>query len=328
MKSKTLRILVPIAVILIVAVGFIANTGIGNLSSIGWKDISILCPLGALTTMLASKTIVPKAVISLVIGIVLILVLGRLFCGWICPVPVINKIPQIFKKPEKSTQNEASKNAEGVTGEGTAAAELTKEEKALLKGNKKGGCAASKCASCSSCLEVPREKFDSRHLVLIGALLSATIFGFPVFCLICPIGLTFATVFLVIGLFATGDITWSLIVVPVVLILEVLVFRKWCGRICPLSALMSLLGKLNSRTLRPTVETTTCIEHKGGKCGKCAQVCEVGINPAHPELGVGFNECLKCKECVDVCPTNAISMPLFPKKSSGKDTESAQVIIK
>ena len=42
-----------------------------------------------------------------------------------------------------------------------------------------------------------RAKLDSRHYVLGGALLSTAVFGFPVFCLVCPIGLTFATVLVV-----------------------------------------------------------------------------------------------------------------------------------
>lgn len=91
MKSQALRILVPAAVIVVISAGFFAGGSIGTLSAIGWNDISPLCPLGALTTMPTSKTIVPVAVISVVIGIVAILLLGRAFCAWICPVPVVSK---------------------------------------------------------------------------------------------------------------------------------------------------------------------------------------------------------------------------------------------
>lgn len=289
MKNKTLRILIPVAVGLIVAVGYIANTGIGNLSSVGWGDISLLCPLGALTTMLASKTLVPRALISLGIAAVLILVFGRLFCGWICPIPVINKLPQLFQKKGAAKPGKASEH------------------------------------SCLDCREHAGHAFDSRHLVLLGTLLSATVFGFPVFCLICPIGLAFATIFLTISLFAGGDLTWSIIVVPVLLLLEVTIFKKWCGRICPLGALMSLIGKVNSRTLRPTVDESKCIEGSCRTCGRCAAVCEVGIDVRHPENGADFNECLKCRECVEACPAHAIAMPFLPKKADGsRENESKQ----
>lgn len=303
MKSRKLRIILPLAVAGVAAVGFVLNTGFGNLSAVGWKDVSLLCPLGALTTMLASKAIVPRALISLGIAVALILVVGRLFCGWICPVPVINKLPSLFKK----------KTASGdATDAAPAAAALTAGD---AKSGKAGSCAS--CAGgCADCRERVKTKFDSRHIILAGSLISATVFGFPVFCLVCPIGLAFATLFLVIALFGGGDITWSLVAVPVVLLLEVTLLKKWCGRICPLGAFMSLIGKVNSRTLRPTVDTERCTERVAAACGRCAIVCEVGINPRHPELGVGFNECLKCRACVEVCPTRAITMPLLPEKKA------------
>lgn len=305
MKSRKLRIAIPIVVGLVAAAGFVVNTGFGTLSAIGWKDISILCPVGALTTMLASKTIVPQAVISLIIATALILMVGRLFCGWICPVPVINKLPQLFKKKE----------ADSADAESAADAKLTAAmgSQATTLSGKSAACKS--CAGgCLDCRERAKTKLDSRHVILGGSLLSAAIFGFPVFCLVCPIGLSFATLFLVIALFAGGDITWSLVVVPVLLLLEVTIFKKWCGRICPVGAFMSLVGKVNSRTLRPTVDTGRCTDRVADACGRCASVCEVGINPRRPDLGVGFNECLKCRSCVEVCPTKAITMPLLPKR--------------
>ena len=281
MKNSTLRILVPVLVGVVVAIGFVTTSGVGTLSSFGWKDISILCPLGALTTMLASKAIIPRALISLVLVCALILVFGRLFCGWVCPIPVVNKLPQLFRKKDS------------------------------------GAAAKAKACetSCLDCSEHVGKKADSRHLVLLGALVSATVFGFPVFCLICPIGLAFGTIFLVISLFAGGDLTWSVLLVPVLLLLEVTVFKKWCGKICPLGALMSLLGKVNRKTLQPTVDTGSCIEQGSRTCGRCSAVCEVGVDPRHPERGATFNECVKCRECVVSCPAHAITFPLLAKRS-------------
>ena len=71
---------------------------------------------------------------------------------------------------------------------------------------------------------------------------SSLVFGFPVFCLVCPIGLTFATVLLVMRLFAFGDATWTVVAFPVIIALEVLLLPKWCQRFCPLGALLSLFS--------------------------------------------------------------------------------------
>ena len=71
-NSKKLRTLVALAIVAVVAVGFVTNVGIGTMSAPGIWDISILCPLGALGTMLASKMMVPRAVISLIVMVLLI----------------------------------------------------------------------------------------------------------------------------------------------------------------------------------------------------------------------------------------------------------------
>ena len=308
-NSKTLRTLTALAVIVIVFVGFLTNLGIGTISAPGIWDISILCPLGALGTMLASKMMVPRALVSLVIMVVLIIIFARAFCGWICPVPLVQKLRDLFSKPQ-------AKEAKAEDADGTKAANvapLTDEEKAALA----TGCEkdAKGLAGCASCAKKRGDAVDARHFVLGGALVSTFIFGFPVFCLVCPIGLTFATILLLVNLFGQGDVTWSLIVVPALLIAEVVLFKKWCHKLCPLSAFMSLIAKLN-RTFKPTIDNTKCLETaQGKKCGACGRACDEGIDPRHPELSeAAWSECTKCRSCMDACPAHAISMPLIAKK--------------
>ena len=269
-NSKKLRTLVALAIVAVVTVGFVTNVGIGTMSAPGIWDISILCPLGALGTMLASKMMVPRAVVSLVVMVLLIVVFARAFCGWMCPVPLVQKLRGLFAKKQPVERGDAAD---------PAAAPLTKVEIDALgvscsKGSKDGG-------GCASCASKRGAALDARHFVLGGALASTFVFGFPVFCLVCPIGLTFATILLVINLFSHGDVTWSLIVVPALLIAEVLLFKKWCHKLCPLSAFMSLIAKAN-KTFVPTIDDAKCLETaKGGACGACGRVCEEGIERVH-----------------------------------------------
>ena len=306
MKSKKLRIILPLVILCVVAVGYVTTIGIGTVSAFGWGDISLICPVGALGVMLAEKLVIPRAVISLVIVAVLVFLFGRAFCSWICPVPVVSKLCGVFKG--KKATEEKSKNVDVEIHEKEDIPKLSESEKALLIG-------------CSTSCTRRRSSIDSRHFVLGGSLLSAAIFGFPVFCLICPIGLSFATVLLVMRLFGAGDVSWAVLAVPALLLIEVVIFRKWCSTFCPLSALMSLMAKGN-RTFRPNVNDAVCIEaSKGVECGRCAKACPESINPRHPEIGASWSECTRCGECVDACPARALSISILPKA-----TESRQVV--
>ena len=205
-NSKTLRTIAALAIVAIVFVGFLTNLGIGTISAPGIWDISILCPLGALGTMLASKMMVPRAMVSLAIMVALIIVFARAFCGWMCPVPLVQKLRGVFTKPEKQTKTKSPVDGKPVKTAAADIAPLTEDEKAALAtGCEKDSKGLSGCASCA---KKRGEAVDARHFVLGGALLSTFIFGFPVFCLICPIGLTFATILLLVNLFAQGDVTW------------------------------------------------------------------------------------------------------------------------
>ncbi len=324
-NSKTLRTVTALAIIVVVFIGFWTNLGIGTISAPGFWDISVLCPLGALGTMLASKMMVPRAVISLVVMVLLIVVFARAFCGWMCPVPLVSKLRYLFSKKQpsggdgsnakaaaKTSAEEADSSVESA-GASANIAPLTEAEKAALT----SGCEKDSkgLAGCASCAKKHGDAVDARHFVLGGALVSTAIFGFPVFCLVCPIGLTFATILLLVNLFAQGDVTWSIIVVPAILLAEVVFFRKWCHKLCPLGAFMSLIAKAN-KTFKPTIDDAKCLETaKGAKCGRCGRACEEGIDPRHPELSeAAWSECTKCRSCVDACPANAITMPLIAKK--------------
>ena len=274
----------PALVLLVCAVAFVAMVPLGNISAFGWESISAICPMGALSSLLASKTLVPRVLISLVIALALILLFGRAFCSWICSVPFVERILGL-------------RDGDCEGGRKAAA------------GKEKGSCSQG----CSGCAKARGKAVDSRHFVLGGTLLSAAVFGFPVFCLICPIGLTFATIFLVLRLFG-GSVSWALLVVPALLIAELFLARKWCHRICPLGALMSLVSKGN-RTFVPTIDKDMCLEEtRGAHCGRCHAACPEGIDLRNlAGSPVAINECVKCRACVEACPAHAISVPFLPK---------------
>lgn len=298
LKARTLRTIVTFAVLILAAIGYFTAFGLGNLSAFGWDAFSVLCPLGYLESLVAAKTFVPRAFLSFVLFIVAIVLLGRVFCAWICPMPTLQRlIPGVkLGRGRKRGEGGCEQVATALDDESAKAATA---DDALASGKLAGA---------------RRVKFDSRFGVLIGALASAAIFGFPVFCLICPVGLTFATVLSVMRLFAFGDVTWAVVAVPLVLLAEVVFLRKWCGKFCPLGALISLVSGAN-RTLRPHVDNATCLfSSKGTKCFACSKACPEHIDVRRPELSeAAAMNCTKCRECADACPAHAITFPVLPK---------------
>ena len=155
-------------------------------------------------------------------------------------------------------------------------------------------------------------------------------FGFPVFCLVCPVGLTFGTLVVVWRVFQFNEVTWSLLVFPAMLVLELAVLRKWCHRFCPLGALLSLVSRGN-RTFRPQANVGTCLHAAHGeRCHRCADACPEGIDLHDRAASAPLNECVKCRECADACPVHAITFPFLSKKpllepsAAERDTKEEQ----
>lgn len=293
-NSLRVRFLVMLAVLVVVAVGYFTAGGIGNLCGIGFDSITLLCPLGALLAMLAQRTAIPMAVISVVAVLVVCIVLGKVFCAWACPVHFLSRLKK--DRPRKDAPS-----------------------------------VKTPCASCASpCGKSKGIKLDSRHGILAAALGSTLVFGFPVFCLICPVGLTFATVLLVMRLFAFGEATWTIVAFVAIIAVEVLLLPKWCRRFCPLGALLSLFSGLN-RTFQPQVNAQRCLRESQGKaCNLCEQACPEGINLHDIAAGeTTLNDCSKCRVCADVCPEHAISFPLMRKRNAdgaGFEIEAARPV--
>lgn len=295
------RVIFATAIFAIMSVCIIAGISTGTLCGIGFGDIAVLCPLGGLLAMISTRTIIPRAVLSIALAAVLVILFGRAFCGWVCPIPLLNRVGRFFRPAEKRKLENA---------------ETLKRNQEIARYEIGLSCGES-CASCGSCKQ-DHGAFDSRHAVLIVAIAASLVFGFPVFCLVCPIGLTFGVVALLAALFGLGDLNLTLLFVPVVLILEMTVLRKWCSRICPISALMNL-GARFSKTAVPVIDNTKCMEtSRGVACSKCAAICKYDVNIRHPEYGeLPIHDCARCMECIDACPTKAISIASVKRTLDG-----------
>ncbi len=279
---RALRLITATVLILVILAGMVTNFVCGNTCSLDIFGISFTCPLGFLQTTLASRSFVPEAWISVGLVVMITILLGRFFCAWLCPTPLIKAFFAPNSKPNQGTSKPKSKNLEGkLSGTG----EVVK---------------AVKANSLNQIMESPY----SSYAVLAGSLASSFFFGFPVFCLICPVGLFFRSLFAIRRLFFSQMVTLELILLPAVLVLEIFVLRKWCTKICPLGALLSIVGSINNRFLRPRVSKETCFQTQGINCQACAKICPEGIDLGRKHASL--SRCTNCLECWEKCPTKAI----------------------
>lgn len=151
----------------------------------------------------------------------------------------------------------------------------------------------------------------TRYAVLGGTLASSFAFGFPVFCAICPVGLSFGLLFALVRLVETRQPTLELLFIPAMLAVELLVLRKWCKSLCPLGALLGLLGS-RSRVLLPFVNAEKCLASaQGVDCHACARACPESIDPRQSAPAAVAEDCTRCLECTGTCPTGAVSVPVL-----------------
>lgn len=327
-----LRALAALAFFLLFLLGLAVHTGWGTASSFGIAEIAAICPLGNLEAMLASKTFLPRALVGFAVFLVVAALLGRFFCGWLCPVPWVEKALSKLRAPgrrfglglkESPAASETPRTSACTTTNASSNTASESDKNAPRSCPSGASCASSSCKDCALASRV-KEKADQAtektpYWILGGALASSAVFGFPVFCLICPVGLTFALTVALWRLFEFNETNWAILWFAGFLVLELLVLRRWCSRFCPLGALWTLASRLN-RFFRPKAREDLCTRMTHGvPCTICRDVCPEGIDPASvandPML---LARCTKCGACAAACPTGAVNFPFLA--DSGRKT--------
>jgi ferredoxin-type protein NapH len=345
------------------------DCGIGTPSSFGIGSFSLLCPLGGIEAMIASRSFIPVAAISAGVLLLFALVFGRAWCAWGCPAHSIRKFFNREPKPDKGTLlmsysagekpgkaggeaggeatavcesdgetigESVSKSAVPISDASVAIDEAPGEKAAEAPATAGKSSVAAESAARSnpatlSALASPRAasatafdlraslRFiarDRRTWVFLAVLVAALIAGLPLFCLVCPIGLTFGTVGSLWHLIVDKQMTASVLVFPAALAIELVLYRKWCLNLCPIAGLLGIFSQFATR-FRPQVNTQTCLRCTGSAvCEACTIACPEHIDRHAPDAAQQLGQCSRCGECLRACPTASIDIKVGEGKKS------------
>jgi ferredoxin-type protein NapH len=276
-------------------------------------------PFGGLQVLVSGQVealLLVETVAAILFFVGLTVLLGNVFCSWVCPVgTLIDGFDKFVEKFLPDIEAKRSKRAK------------------QKRDNKKNKDKAS--LGCPVC---PLHKVDGilGYGIVAGAVVGSAIFRFPVFCAVCPIGIVSRGLFhfkSMMTITKTWMIWWlELFAVPIAAVLLSLRERRfWCKRLCPVGAFLGLIGSLNP-FIKPKVHDDLCIMKgcpKGCKSSHldicmlcrqmddymCEQVCPFDIDLAgHGSLA----KCTKCMECYIVCPYDAITVDSLGKPDAIK----------
>ena len=89
--------------------------------------------------------------------------------------------------------------------------------------------------------------------------------------------------------------------------------RFWCRYICPLGAMLGLMARWN--VLKLKINEKKCID-----CNLCNIQCQTLASP-YPEEKWKSSECVYCFTCTSICPTSAMEFSVKPKPESIKNID-------
>jgi polyferredoxin len=262
-------------------------------------------PLVLVTTLLSAHAAAIAFYFSLIV-IAVTVVLGRVFCGWVCPLGTLNNMVGSIKKRRARPMNwfglkyyilifllVSSLFTLQLVGVMDPISLIIRSFSLSIYPLFSNGVTAF---------------FDAMYRADIGGVTDASE---AVYSLLKKTVLPFRQPHYLQGVFMG-------VLFLTVLGLNLRERRFWCRYLCPLGALLGLLSRYS--LLKRSV-SEGCNE-----CGSCAAVCHGG---ADPDIKGGWRteECYYCMNCDDVCPQNAVSFGFLGKKvRAGLDLGRRKVI--
>ena len=253
----------------------------------GLMDISIhLSPLAALANLLSGKTFIVGSMLSLIL-LLSSLVVGRAWCGWICPLGTILELFSFskHKKPAEPPRN-LRKLKYGLLIVILFSAILSNLTLLIFD-----PITIFVRSTTLFILPVLDKSIYAIEKTLIKIpFMSGAVFEFDSWLRPLVFPLTSPTIqySLLFGCFFIA-----------IILLNLVAERFWCRYICPLGAMLGFPSKLAFFQRRTS---STCSE-----CGLCKKNCPTGtINP-QAQYRSDPSECTLCLNCLQTCKKDAFS---------------------
>lgn len=230
----------------------------GNFRGGPWSaqigSVSMSDPLGAAESVIARNKVVAVVLISVIVPVAATVILGRVFCSWICPVGFMLELSDKLRgalrfleiRPRDLHFSRGTKVAVLAVGFVTAAVTA---------------------APVLSYIYPPAIMSREAHDLVFGMFDRAEEGKFG---------------------FWTGGLTWMSLILLGIVAFEVFVSRRWwCRYVCPGGAIYSGLGAL--RPVRVKLIANNCTH-----CANCVKACPMGLNPMLNRMGPECDNCGEC----------------------------------
>ncbi|MBN2445299.1 MAG: 4Fe-4S binding protein, partial [Phycisphaerae bacterium] len=280
-----------------------------------WADLFFkIDPLVLLLTTLAAKTIVAALLLSLV-TVVVTIVMGRVFCGWVCPLGTIHALAgrffDLWRKRRRTEHWSRWHLAKYV----------------ILFG-------LILMAACGTQWPVLLDPIVILYRTTTVALLPAVQWGvedastavyqhdpgvgdWRLTKLTEPVYRGLRDSVFVTPQQAFAGASWVLAFFVATLALNGISRRFWCRYVCPLGGLLGLLAW--RPWLRRPVDANACTE-----CDLCGMTCH-GASSTKPGRGWIPQECLGCMNCTEACPPGGLSFKFSMPWSTRVEQESVDL---